>query len=174
MSNGNRGQEHWAVVNTHPSRERLVLEHLDRQDFRAYCPFVNKPLRRGSRTIDTTRPLFPGYIFVQASRDSAVWRPILSTFGVRSVIRFGDQLGLVDAAFIRSLQDREEAGIVVPPQSPYEPGQSVRVSGGPFDGVIATILALDEKRRLVLLMQLMQREVVVKVEAAGVEPIGRQ
>jgi transcriptional antiterminator RfaH len=151
----------WAVVNTHPSREGLALQHLGRQDFEAYCPMIAKRLKQANRYIDVARPLFPGYLFVRVTPQRDQWRPMLSTIGVRTVIRFGEQLGCVDSEFIDSLRQREQDGLISRPMHPFEVGQQVRVTSGPFDGVIATIVSMTEKDRLVVLMDLLSRKVQV-------------
>lgn len=151
----------WAVINTHPSREALALQHLARQDFEAYCPMIPKRLKQAHRYIDVARPLFPGYLFVQVAPERNQWRPVLSTIGVRTVIRFGERLGWVDNEFINGLKQRENDGLITRPINPFEVGQQVRVTSGPFDGVIATIVSMSEKDRLVVLMDLLSRKVQV-------------
>ena len=153
----------WAVINTHPSREALALEHLDRQAFEAYCPMISKRLKQAHRYIDVARPLFPGYLFVRVAPERNQWRPVLSTVGVRTVIRFGERLGWVDNAFIEGLKQREKDGLIARPISPFAVGQQVRVTSGPFDGIIATIVSVSEKDRLIVLMELLSRKVQVHV-----------
>jgi transcriptional antiterminator RfaH len=151
----------WAVINTHPSREALALQHLDRQKFEAYCPMISKRLKQAHRYIDVARPLFPSYLFVKVAPERDQWRPMLSTVGVRALIRFGEQLGSVDSAFIDALKLRERDGLIARPAQPFEIGQLVRVTSGAFDGVIATIVSMSEKDRLVVLMDLLSRKVQV-------------
>jgi transcriptional antiterminator RfaH len=115
------------------------------------------------------RPLFPGYLFVQANADLK-WRPILTTHGVRAVVRTGDDPSLVEDALIAGLKAREIDGAVVRPPSPYRVGQEVRIAGGPFDGFIATILDLDEKDRLLVLLDVMHRGIRVKLSGDMVTP----
>ncbi len=153
----------WAVVNTQPSREALALQHLRRQDFEAYCPMISKRLKLAHRYTEVARPLFPSYLFVRLATDRNQWRPVLSTIGVRALIRFGDQLGLVDDGFVDALKQRERDGLIARPAKPFEVGQQVRMSSGPFDGLIATIVSIGEKDRLVVLMELLSRKVQVKV-----------
>jgi transcription antitermination factor NusG len=59
---------------------------------------------------------------------------------------------------------------VIRAASAYQVGQQVRLNGGPFDGVAAKILWLDEKDRLVILMDLLQRGVQARVTADQVRP----
>jgi transcriptional antiterminator RfaH len=157
----------WVVVNTHPHRENLALDNLARQQFTAYCPVVSKTVKHARRIQDVLRPLFPGYVFVQIDADRQRWRPILSTFGVRSLVSFGERLSYLDDEFIQSLKTREVDGAIVRPVSPYQIGQKVCITRGPFDGLVATIIAMSEKDRLVVLMDILNRPTKVKVDAGS-------
>jgi transcriptional antiterminator RfaH len=159
----------WIAVNTNPHREHIVLEHLHRQALAAYCPMIRKHRSHARRIETVLRPLFPGYLFVQASPDLK-WRPILTTHGVRTVVRTGEDPSLVDDAFIAGLKARELDGAVVRPPSPYRIGEEVRIAGGPFDGFIATILQLDETDRLLVLLDVMHRGIKVKLSRDMVTP----
>ena len=140
----------WIAVNTNPNREHIVLEHLQRQALTAYCPMLRRQRSHARRVETVLRPLFPGYLFVQANT-GLQWRPILTTHGVRTVVRAGDDPSFVDDALIAGLKARE-------------------IDGGPFDGFIATILELDEKDRLLVLLDVMNRAIKVKLNGAMVAP----
>lgn len=159
----------WIAVNTNPHREHIVLEHLHRQALTAYCPMIRKHRSHARRVEMVLRPLFPGYLFVQANTDLR-WRPILTTHGVRTVVRTGDEPSFVDDALIANLKAREVDGAIVRPPRPYRVGQEVRIAGGPFDGFIATILELDEKDRLLVLLDVMHRGIKVKLNGGMVTP----
>src|SRR5690242_10696571 len=94
----------WAVVAANPHCERIALEHLRRQNFGAYCPSVTRRVRHARRSCDVQRPLFPGYLFVRMH--IRYWRPILSTVGVRSILRCGEKLSLLSDSFIQALRER--------------------------------------------------------------------
>lgn len=157
----------WVVVNTHASQEQAALENLARQDFVAYCPAVLKRRSHARRVLEVRRPLFPGYLFVNLDPECDHWRPILSTVGVRSLVRFGQRFGAVHDGFIASLRESEQNGVIAHPSLEFRIGQKVRLAGS-FDGIVATILALDEKDRLTVLMDMMQRPIKAKVRAADV------
>jgi transcriptional antiterminator RfaH len=160
----------WIVVNTQQHREQIALENLDRQAFSAYCPMMRTRVRHARRTQEVLRPLFPGYLFVHVNADVQRWRPILSTYGVRTVVCCGDRPSFLDDGFVEGLRAREIDGAIVRPASRYEPGQRVKMAGGAFDGLIATILEMDEKDRLVVLMDLLNRPTKVRVGAHSVVP----
>ncbi len=155
----------WFVVNTQPHKEALAITNLANQGFATYCPLVRRRIRHARRSRDVLRPLFPGYVFVESAFDKSAWRPLLSTFGVRSLVRSGDEPSRLDSRFIEALRAREEDGVIVGPASPYREGQQIRIVDGPFDGTVATILSLDEKDRLIVLMDILNRPVRVRLDA---------
>jgi transcriptional antiterminator RfaH len=161
----------WVVVNTQPHRERIALDNLLRQEFCAYCPLVRKRVRHARRTQDVSIPMFASYLFVRLDSDVQRWRPILSTFGVRTLIRCGERLSFVPDGFIDSLKAREVEGVIARPASSYKIGQQVRVAGGAFDGLVATIIEMDEKDRLVVLMDMLNRSVNVELPSHQVVPV---
>lgn len=161
----------WIAINTHPHREQVAIENLTRQKFAVYCPMELKRVRHARRTQDVTRPLFPGYIFAEVAPDLTLWRPILSTYGVRNLIRAGDRPAFVDDGFIQGLKVREVDGVIAKPLRPYEVGQEVRLNGGPFDGLIATIIEMSERDRLILLTSLLNQTVRLKVTSANVRTL---
>jgi transcriptional antiterminator RfaH len=149
----------WVVVNTHAHRELLALENLARQKFKVYCPMLRKCVRHARRSQDVLRPLFPGYLFAEVNLDPQHWRPIRSTLGVRTLAPSGDRPGFLDESFIESLKAREIDGAI--PASPYQPDQKGCVASGAFDGVLATILEMEEKDRITVLMDLLIRPVTL-------------
>jgi transcriptional antiterminator RfaH len=59
----------------------------------------------------------------------------------------------------------------VRPANAYRIGQQVHVSTGSFDKIVATIIEMGENDRLVVLMNLMNRGVRVKLTGEAVSPI---
>jgi transcriptional antiterminator RfaH len=160
----------WIVVNANAHRERMVLENLQQQSLHAYCPMIRKHRSHARRIETVLRPLFTGYLFVQANADLTWWRPMQSMQGVRSVVRTGGDPSFIADAFIAGLKMREVDGAIVRPPSPYQIGQEVRIAGGPFDGFIATILDLDERDRMLVLLDVMQRGVKIRLNGEMVTP----
>jgi len=158
----------WVAINTHSHQERIAVENLARQKFNVYCPTELRRVRHARRVQDVARPLFPGYVFAEVAPDATLWRSILSTYGVRALIRYGDRPAFVEAGFIEALRAREIDGVITKPITPYRVGQEIRLNGGPFDGFIATIVEMNEKDRLVLLMRLLSQDVRMKVSTASV------
>lgn len=164
------GTARWIVATTHPHSEAIAREHLERQGFTVYCPMIRKR-RSHARRVDTVlRPLFPGYIFVNRTGGPGIWRPIQSTTGVRSIVRFGEEPAVLDASFIEALQAREEDGAIIRPPTPFVVGQQVQIEGGPFDGLLARILSLNDRERITVLLDVMNRGVRTEVDRRQITP----
>jgi transcriptional antiterminator RfaH len=154
----------WIVVRTKPSREALAITNLERQGFTVYCPYLKKRIRHGRKSFDATRPLFPGYVFVAADSETMQWRPMLSTLGVSTVVCAGDRPALLAGDVIEALKAREVGGLIGVRTGELQPGQKVAVQGGPFDGVIGTILDARENERHLILLELLNTSVKARVE----------
>lgn len=154
----------WIAVCTHPHRELLAAEQLNRQHFATYCPLIRKSVAHARRRVEVLRPLFPGYIFAATHPRHPTWRPVLSTVGVRSVVRCGDQPSMIDDRFIKALKAREIDGAIVSIDSRFKIGQIVQINRGPLERLIGTIIEMDEKSRLVVLADLFNRPVRMQVE----------
>lgn len=164
-------QERWVVANTQPQREAVAMEHLARQGFTVYCPKVRKIVRHARKSSEVLRPLFPCYVFVAVNAAGQRWRPLLSTRGVRSIICCGDQPSFIGADFVNALKARESDGAIARPAAPFHVGQEVRISRGPFDGWIGTVLEMDDRQRTVVLLELLSRSVKIKLNAELLEEV---
>lgn len=161
----------WLVATTHAHSEAIAVANLQRQGFTTYCPVIRKRRSHARKVDHVLRPLFPGYVFVRLDGVGRHWRPILSTTGVRALVRFGDEPATIAAGFVAGLRAREEDGAVVRPAVPYAVGQDVQIEGGPFDGLVARILSLDDKDRIVVLLDVMNRGVKARVDSRQVSPV---
>ncbi len=161
----------WLVVRSQPHREVVAVSNLARQGFDAYCPMLLRRVRHARQTRDVRRPLFPGYLFVAVDHETQQWRPILSTFGVSSVVTSGVTPGSVPDGFIAALRAREIDGVIVRPETPYHLGQTVRLTLPAFDGLVAEVIGLDDNDRLLVLMTVLNRPVKIRVPAAAVSEI---
>ena len=158
-------EKSWLVLATHPNREAQAIENLARQKFQVYCPVVLRHIRHARRTYDAHRPLFPGYVFVEQPGLPQRWRPLLGTFGVRTVLMNGETPATLPKGFIEGLKAREVDGVIGKPEAPFQIGQRVTIKGGAFDGLIGQIIAMKENDRVLLLLDLLSRQTRVHIDA---------
>ncbi|MGH1420101.1 MAG: transcription termination/antitermination protein NusG [Hyphomicrobiaceae bacterium] len=154
----------WLVVQTHPRREKEAIANLRRQNFNVYCPMLVQRIRHARRTRDASRPMFPSYVFVEYN-PAQRWRPILSTYAVRSVVRQGAKPSLLNGAFIEEMKWREQNGVITKPSSPYGVGQKIKLERGPLTGLVGKIIELRDNERMLVLMNLLNQKVRVQVDS---------
>ena len=57
------------------------------------------------------------------------------------------------------------------PATEYAVGQTLKINTGAFDGLVATIVEMNEKDRLIVLMTLLNRPVRVTLDASALASI---
>jgi transcriptional antiterminator RfaH len=171
-NDGNFGTKNarWIVLTTKPCCESLASENLGRQGYIFYYPMTMRRIRHARKTYDAPRPLFPGYIFVELGASNR-WRPILGTYGVRSIVRNGEVPAVLPAEFVEGLKSREIDGAIRKPENPFQPGQAVAIRSGPLDGLVGQILELRENDRVLLLLDLLNQQAKVHVGADLLSPL---
>lgn len=155
----------WFVVYTQPNGEARALANLRRQGFEAYLPRYRRR-RSHARRVDTVeRPLFPRYLFVALDLMRARWRPILSTFGVCDLVRTGDTPQKLPEGVIDEIRAGEVAHTfdALDPLAGATAGAAVRILSGPFADLIGKLQAAAESERVTLLLDLLGREVRLRL-----------
>ena len=74
----------WYAVRTRSNYEKTVATVLESKGYERYLPLYRVRRRWSDRTVETSVPLFPGYVFCRLNRD--VRTPVLSTPGVVSIV----------------------------------------------------------------------------------------
>jgi len=167
----NTAEPVWYVVHTRPQAERTALENLLRQGYSVYLPCYRTVVRHARRRQLVLRPLFPRYLFAGLDRARMRWRPILSTLGVSGVVRAGDEPVAVGDHIVTGLREREAAGLFdrLATRRTLCVGELVRVTAGVFEDLIGRLLELDDQDRVVVLLDVLGRQVRTRLGAAAIE-----
>ncbi len=163
----------WYAVLTKPQSEAKALDNLLRQGYSAYLPYARVQLSHARRRQIALRPLFPRYLFAGLDRSSMPWRPILSTFGVKDLVRAGGEPALVPAEVVSELQEREAAGAFdrTGRSETLHLGDLVRVTSGLFEDMIGRLVELRERDRVVVLLDFLGRTVKAELTAHAVDAV---
>lgn len=160
----------WYVVFCKAQKESDAQEHLERQGYEVFLPYMQVKKRQRGAYKNVTEPMFPRYLFIRLDRENDNWSPIRSTRGVISMVRFGTEYARVSDALIASLFAR-----VTAEESPKGPlfveGESVRVIDGPFEGYEAIFTAQKGQERAIILLSLIQKEMNVQINVDQLEKI---
>lgn len=162
----------WYLILTRPRQERTALVNLERQGYGAFLPLMSSRKRRQNRLVTVVEPMFPRYLFVQLNTTSDNWRPIQSTLGVTTLVRFGMLPARIPGDLVELLRSQgDENGIrdVSPPA--LKPGMRVRIGAGPFEGFEGILHARTGKERVILLLDIASQTTRIELDAMDIDRV---
>jgi transcription termination/antitermination protein NusG len=161
----------WYVIHTRSNHERQVEERLQRKGLEVFLPSLTVVRRWQDRKKVLQVPLFPGYLFLwDALETNSSYFDIVKDPSVVRILGGNGRLHTVPLETIESIR------LSVASERPYYPyrrllkGRKVRVVEGPLTGVIGIIREQkDQKRKVVVEVELFHRAMAVELEDESVE-----
>ena len=154
--------EEWFILQFKPNSHHQAERNLNRQGFETFLPLHDTTSRKLSRFINTSKPLFPGYMFIKFDRAEPEWHKINSTYGVSRLITFNSILRSIPTNFVDSLMKRYDLSGKLLPIQKLKKGDQVTVLKGPFANFIATVEKYEADQRIWILMDLMGRKTKIQ------------
>jgi len=159
----------WFILQFKSNSHHQAAKNLNRQGFETFLPLHNTTSRKLSRFINTSKPLFPGYMFIRFDRAESEWHKINSTYGVSRLITFNSILKSIPTAFVDHLMKRYDlSGKLIPIQK-LKKGDQVMVLKGPFADFIATVEEYESEKRIWVLMDLMGRKTKIQTPLSALK-----
>ncbi len=155
----------WFILQFKSNSHHLAAKNLTRQGFETFLPLHDATSRRLSRFINTSKPLFPGYMFIKFDRAESEWHKINSTYGVSRLITFNSILKSIPTTFVDSLMMRYDLSGKLLPIQKLKKGDHVTVLKGPFANFIATVEKYEADQRIWILMDLMGRKTKIQTQS---------
>jgi transcriptional antiterminator RfaH len=152
----------WFVLQFKPNSHNQAIKNLSQQGFETFLPLHDSTSRKLSRFINTSRPLFPGYMFIRFDRAGSEWHKINNTYGVSRLITFNSILKSIPNRFIDSLMGRYDLSGKLHPVEKLKKGDQVTILTGPFANFIASVEKYEAEQRIWILMDLMGREIKIQ------------
>ncbi|MDB4080374.1 transcriptional activator RfaH [Amylibacter sp.] len=152
----------WFILQFKSNSHHLAAKNLNRQGFETFLPLHDTTSRKLSRFINTSKPLFPGYMFIKFDRAESKWHKINSTYGVSRLITFNSQLKSIPTSFVDHLMKRYDLSGKLIPIKKLKKGDHVTLLKGPFANFIATVEKYEADQRIWILMDLMGRKTVIQ------------
>ena len=152
----------WFILQFKSNSHHLAAKNLNRQGFETFLPLHDTTSRRTSRFINTSKPLFPGYMFIKFDRAESEWHKINNTYGVSRLITFNSILKSIPTSFVDSLMKRYDLSDKLLPIQKLKKGDQVTVLKGPFANFIATVEKYEADQRIWILMDLMGRKTKIQ------------
>jgi transcriptional antiterminator RfaH len=159
----------WYLVHTRPNTERKAEFNLQAQGFATFLPQNDKTIRHARRFTTVRRPLFPRYLFVRLDIGRDRWLSVNGTIGVSRLFTQEGRPVAVPSGIVEGLLAHSDAGLTRLDRSLAE-GQRVRILSGPLADFTATVLRLDARRRVDVLLEIMGAAVPVSVDRRALAP----
>ncbi len=170
------------VVHTYTGREKRVKELLEkaveRQGLAAKFGRVIVPSERVARVrkakiVPEERQLYPGYIVVEMEPGEQTLALVNSIPGVTHLLGTKDQpIPLTEAEVNSMLEQIERGRDKAEPEAPFEKGESVKVTKGPFAGFTGTVEEIfAERRRVKVTVTIFGRPTPIDLDFLDVQPI---
>lgn len=160
----------WYAAYTRSRHEKSVADLLRRKEIETFLP-VYKTMRRwknGDHPVEL--PLFRGYAFVRiALRDRL---HVLKVPGVVCLVGFDGSPAPLPEEEIDSLRRALSSGVKAAPHPYLTAGRRARITAGPLAGREGILVRRKGKLSVVLSVDLIQRSVLVHLEADALEPVG--
>ena len=137
--------------------KRLEINLL-KQKFEYYLP---KIITKNINSSPKEEVLFPGYIFINTSLEN--YSALKYTVGIKSVIKFGDNIAYMSNEDIKAMKMAEQASKIDPVASQIQIGQAAVISKGSLKGSMVKICSLSSKKRVSVLLSFLgtMREVII-------------
>ena len=142
----------WFVVATKPRKEAQAAFNLENQGFGVFFPRAHKTVRHARRTFVGETPLFPSYLFLEASSADR-WRSVNGTVGVKHILTGNERPLTVEPGFVEALRSRADSKGVIDLRTAPSPGDAVELLDGPFANQIGRLIGLDGRGRALVLME---------------------
>ncbi len=157
----------WLVAHVRPRCEKKLAEYCVRFDFRHDLPCYKSVKKYRGKTETFLKPLFPGYVFIRADRESH--RVLFKSDYIANLLTVDDQ-----ELFSRQLAEIKEAL-----ETDYEiqlapvihAGSQVRIKSGPLRGVEGWVEGRHGMSTVLLRLDFIGKAAAVKIDAELLELI---
>jgi len=159
----------WYGIRTKSNSENITARVLEAKGYEQYLPSYSVRRRWTDRTVETTLPLFPGYVFCRF--DARIRAPILTTPGVASIVGFGADPAPIPDVEIEAVRRVLRSGLAAEPAPFLHEGQRVRIKRGALEGVEGILLSKKSEWRILVSVTMLQRSISVEVDRDWVAAI---
>lgn len=164
-------QPAWYCIHTRSRHEDKVFQRLTDKRMQAFYPQMEAWSRRKDRRKKIQKALFAGYLFVHENLTPQRGLEILKTPGVVKILGNEEGPQPIPEVQIESIQKIMNGRAAVSPFPYLKEGQRVRIVDGPLRGCEGFLLKKHEqKEKLVISVDLLQRSLSVEVGGASIEP----
>jgi transcription antitermination factor NusG len=159
----------WYAAHTCANHEKCVAGQLAARSVEHFLPLYESVRRWKDRRVTLQMPLFPGYVFVRLDLRDRL--RVLQIPSVARLVSFNGAPAALPDEEIETLRAGLQGGVQALPHPYLKIGKRVRITAGPLEGLEGILIRKKNAMRFVISLDLIQRSVVVDVDAGAVEPL---
>lgn len=163
----------WFCLKAAPKREHLAATALRRElNVPVLAPRVRFRKLTARGPVWFVEAMFPGYLFAEFVYPQ-LCRRIIHTHGVTGLVRFGDNIPVLQPAALDVF--RASSDQIVTFDRQLEIGETVKIAEGPFRGFEALVTRLlPAAKRIQILLEFLGRTLEIAVSEMQIIPSRRQ
>jgi transcription antitermination factor NusG len=159
----------WYGIRTRSNCEKTAASVLHAKGYQQFLPCYKVRRRWSDRVVETSFPLFPGYVFCRF--DARRPLPIVMSPGVVSIVGFGKEPSPIADSEIEAIETVLRSGLAAGPCAFLRQGQRVRVKHGSLEGLEGILLKKKSEWRIVVSVTMLQRSLSVEIDRDWVEAL---
>jgi transcription termination/antitermination protein NusG len=159
----------WYAAYTSANHEKRVAEQLRAQEVEQFLPLYSSARRWKDRRVTLQLPLFPGYVFVRMTLRDRM--RVLRVPGVARLVGFSGHPAALADDEMDALKKLVVSGIRAEPYPYLTVGRRIRICEGPLAGREGIVVRRKGSVRVVLSIDLVQRSILVGIDAVSLEPL---
>jgi transcription termination/antitermination protein NusG len=134
----------WYVMYTASRSEKKVADRLKDRGVEVYLPIIEELRQWSDRKKKVQKALFNGYVFVKTSRNQ-LWE-CLQVPGAVKFVHFSGNHATVREEVLDIIKRIVETGVAIETDgSDIEPGEKVKVIGGPLQHMVGEVIERGNK-----------------------------
>ena len=176
----NENEKHWFVIHTYSGHEERVKKNLtqrikfmDSADEIAeiVVPTEDEVEVRSGQRRTVAKKILPGYVLIQMKLSDQSWNIVRNTPGVTGFVGSGNKPVPLPQKEVEQIL-KQMVAEVPKVKIGFKPGQSVRVTDGPFTDFVGIVDELSmEKGKVKVLLSLFGRDTPVELDFLQVEKL---
>ena len=152
------------VIHTKSRREKKVAHYCNNVEIKYYLPLESRIKIYGRKKVQTTLPLFPGYLFVLA--DEKERYELLLTHHIAKILKVSNQFELIED--LEKIYIAESCEINLVPCELNIEGRSARIEIGPMRGLEGIISRIKGRDRIILNVNFINRASAVEINRSNI------
>ncbi|MEL6534714.1 MAG: UpxY family transcription antiterminator [Bacteroidota bacterium] len=158
----------WYCLYTASNHEKRVLRMLEKQNQEAFLPTHTVVRQWSDRKKKLERPLFPNYIFIR-TEEKNLWKA-LSISGVISPVKRENKPAIVEDQQIQMIR-KTLGGEPEVTDETFTRNEFCKVTRGPLKGLEGYVVYQQNKTRIALQVQLINKFIVLETNPAYLEKV---